>query len=284
MTTHRVGAPSNGSGAASAGSGPASTGPGATDPIYYLSLGDSLSTGVQPIGPEDRQFRTDDGYADQLGAIARSRLPNLRVVKLGYPGESTVTMVEGGLTTYPHGSQLAEAVAFLRRHRGAVAFVTIDVGFNDIPEYTLEGLAAGMAVVDRNLPRILASLQEAAGPGVPIVGMTIYDPFLPLWLDGPDGRATARSSVWDAVVPLNARLREIYGAAALETADVEAAFRTTDFETEADLPGYGPAPINVALACQWTWGAAPAPLGPDFHANAAGYRAIAEAFARVLLT
>ena len=35
-------------------------------PSYYLSLGDSLATGVQPIGNAERQFRTNDGYADQL--------------------------------------------------------------------------------------------------------------------------------------------------------------------------------------------------------------------------
>ena len=253
-------------------------------PVYYLSLGDSLATGVQPIGNADRQFRTNDGYADQLDSIARLRLPNLRTVKLGYPGESTVTMIEGGLTAYPHGSQLAEAAAFLRGHRGSVAFVTIDIGFNDLDSYALEALAAGMASIGRNLPGILGTLREAAGPETPIVGMTIYDAFLPAWLEGPLGREIAHRSVWDAVVPLNTHLREIYGAAGLRLADVEGAFATTDFETEVELAGVGRVPLNVARACEWTWGAAPPPLGPDLHANAGGYRAIAEAFARELLT
>ena len=89
--------------------------------------------------------------------------------------------------------------------------------------------------------------------------------------------------MWDAVVPINAHFREIYRAAGLHLADVQGIFRTTDFETIVELPDAGPVPVNVALACQWTWGAAPPPLGPDFHANALGYRAIAEAFAAVLL-
>jgi lysophospholipase L1-like esterase len=252
-------------------------------PVYYLSLGDSLAVGVQPIGVEERQFRTDEGYADQLGAIARLKLPNLRTVKLGYPGESTTTMIEGGLTTYPHGSQLDEAVAFLRGHRGEVAFVTIDVGQNDMPDYALEAIPAGIASIGRNLPGILARLQEAAGPATPIVGMTIYDAFLPRWLEGPLGEAMARISVWEAVVPINAFFRETYRAAGLSTADVEGAFATTDFETLVELAGKGSVPLNVARACEWTWGAEPPPLGPDLHANAMGYRAIAEAFARILL-
>jgi lysophospholipase L1-like esterase len=252
-------------------------------PVYYLSLGDSLSTGVQPIGDPERQFRTDEGFSDQLDGMLRPRFPNLRTVKLGYPGESTTTMIQGGLTEYPHGSQLAEAVAFLRRHRGSVACVTIDIGFNDLDSYVMEALPEGMARIARNLPGILSTLHEAAGPGTPIVGMTIYDAFLPLWLQGPFGRDVARRSVWDAVVPLNDHFRKIYDAAGVAVADVEGAFATTDFGTEVELAGVGPVPINVARACEWTWGGTPPPLGPDQHATAGGYRAIAGAFARVLL-
>lgn len=257
---------------------------GATaEPLYYLSLGDSLATGVQPIGDPERQFRTDDGYSDQLGAMARLRLPNLRTVKLGYPGESTKTMIEGGLTAYPHGSQLDEAVAFLKGHRGAVAFVTIDIGFNDLPSYELESMPVGLASIDRNLPGILGRLAEAAGPETPIAGMTIYDAFLARWLDGPEGQAVARISVWDAVLPMNAHFVDLYRGAGAGVADVEGVFSTRDFDTVVELAGVGPVPLNVARACEWTWARAEPPLGPDFHATTPGYRAIAEAFARVLL-
>lgn len=261
----------------------AATAGAASDPIYYLSLGDSLASGVQPIGDAERLFRTDDGYADQLGAIARRRIPNLRTVKLGYPGESTTTMVEGGLASYPHGSQLDEAVHFLRAHRDTLGFVTIDIGFNDMPSLELESIPAGLARIDRNLPGILGRLKEAAGPETPIVGMTIYDAFLPHWLEGPLGQALARISVWDAIVPINAHFVDLYLSAGLRIADVEGAFCTTDFDTEVEMAGVGPVPINVARACEWTWGGAPPPLGPDLHATASGYRAIAEAFARVVL-
>jgi lysophospholipase L1-like esterase len=265
------------------GSSPRPSTTGLHESLYYLSLGDSLSTGVQPIGPEELQFRTDEGYSDQLGALARDRLPGLRVVKLGYPGESTATMLDGSLFAYPRGNQLAEAVAFLRSHRGEVAFVTLDIGANDYPDWDLAGLPSGLAAVARNLPGILESLQEAAGPETPIVGMTMYDPLLAGWVAGPEGRELARVSVYQGVLPINAGLIAIYAAAGLDVADVEGAFATSDFETVVQLEGFGPVPLNVARIHEWTWAGSPPPLGPDPHANAKGYRAIAEAFARVLL-
>lgn len=261
--------------------GPSDT--GQDERPYYLSLGDSLSTGVQPIGPADFQFRTDEGYADQLCAIARDRFCRLRVVKLGYPGESTTTMLDGSLFAYPQGNQLAEATAFLRNHRGEVAFVTLDIGFNDFPTRDLAGIPLGLEAVARNLPGILDALREAAGPETPIVGMTIYDPFLADWVNGPDGQDLARMSVYEGVLPINAGLTAIYAAAGLDVADVEGAFATSDFETMAMLEGFGSVPLNVARIHEWTWAGSPPPLGPDPHANVRGYRAIAEAFAKVLL-
>jgi lysophospholipase L1-like esterase len=249
---------------------------------YYLALGDSLSTGVQPIGPEALQFRTADGYADQLAEMARRRMPGLRVVKLGYPGESTRTMLDGSLGDYIHGSQLLDAVAFLSEHAGSVAFVTIDIGFNDVPTRDLEGLAIGMGAVRENLPGILSELRRAVRPTTPIVGMTIYDPLLAAWLQGREGQELARASVFDAVLPLNADLVEIYRAAGLAVADVEGDFATADFETWVPVEGIGPVPLNVARILSWTWAGAPPPLGPDVHANARGYRVIAESFRRVL--
>jgi lysophospholipase L1-like esterase len=264
----------------------AAIGPGQSGdhaPLYYLSLGDSLAAGVQPIGDPANLYRTDQGYADQLFAMAREWHPNLELVKLGCPGETTGTMIDGGICAYDHGSQLDEAVNFLHAHGKFVAFVSIDIGFNDFPCQTgLECLPPGAATIGRNLPTILGALREAAGPETPIVGATIYDPFLAYWLTGPEGQALAQLSVSAAIVPLNRMLTGIYGQAGMPVADVEGAFSTTDFTTMVPLPPLGNVPLNVARLCQWTWVCAPAPLGPDNHANALGYHAMAEAFAAVL--
>jgi len=249
--------------------------------VYYVSVGDSLAAGVQPIGDPADLYRTDEGYAEQLLAIARVESPKLSLVKLGCPGETTTTMIEGGICSYSHGSQLDEAVAFLKAHRAFVAFVTIDIGPNDFPCYEAECIQAGVTAIQTNLPRILAALRAAAGPGIPIVGMTIYNPFLAAWLLGPDGQAYAQFSATYLLGPVNALLSGIYLASGAGVADIETAFSSNDFTTPFDI-GFGPIPINVARICMWTWVCAPAPLGPDNHANAAGYGVIAGAFADTL--
>jgi len=97
---------------------------------WYLALGDSLSVGVQPDAA-GASVETGQGYADQLHAALLPAHPGLRLVKLGCPGETSRTMIDGGICRYRGGSQLAAAVAFLRAHRGRVFLITIDIGAND---------------------------------------------------------------------------------------------------------------------------------------------------------
>jgi lysophospholipase L1-like esterase len=249
---------------------------------YYLSLGDSLAAGVQPIGDPNAAFRTNQGYAEQLLQRAKARYPKLALQKLGCPGETTTTLIHGGICTYDHGSQLDEAVAFLRGHRQFVAFVTIDIGANDFPCQAAECIPAGVGAIQTNLPSILATLRAAAGPDVPIVGMTLYNPFLANWLTGPQGQAIAQASATQVMGPVNGVLKSIFVAGGASYADLETEFSSNDFTTQVNLPGAGTVPLNVARICMWTWVCAPAPLGPDNHANADGYGAIAHAFSVAL--
>lgn len=265
----------------SAGSVAASSRAGHAKP-YYVSVGDSLAAGVQPIGDPDDLYRTDEGYAEQLLALARVESPKLDLVKLGCPGETTTTLIHGGICSYAKGSQLDEATAFLRSHRASIAFVTIDIGANDFPCQSAECIPAGAAAIATNLPVILAALRAAAGPDVPIVGMTLHNPFLAAWFLGPDGQAFARISAEQLMGPVNALLRGLFTAGGARVADIEGAFSSNDFDTLVSLPGFGDVPLNVARICAWTWVCAPAPFGPDNHANAAGYAAMAGAFAIAL--
>ena len=110
-------------------------------PEFYLSLGDSLSVGDQP-NAQGVTLPTSQGYPDQLQDKLRRSDPDLRLAKLGCPGETTATLNNGGICGYRgdhrysltagKGTQLAAALAFLREHRGHVPLITIDVGANDL--------------------------------------------------------------------------------------------------------------------------------------------------------
>ena len=95
----------------------APTGTAAANPppptTYYLALGDSLSQGFQ-----DGHI-TDKGYVDDLYATLKVSNPRLELEKLGCPGESTTTMISGGICPYPEGSQLAQAKQFISDHPGS---------------------------------------------------------------------------------------------------------------------------------------------------------------------
>jgi lysophospholipase L1-like esterase len=250
-----------------------------TGVLYYLSLGDSFAQGYQPIGgpPSPLGFPGyNQGYADQLLKLVRDRYEQLRLVKLGCGGETTTTMIVGTPWCGPNvtpGSQLVQAIAFLETHRGEVAFVTIDIGGNDV----IAPDGGGVAAVLANLPVILAQLREAAGPGVPIVGMTYYHPFLPdVWF-GTHDPATLQAAV-DAIHGFNQFLASLYAAAGDPVADVETAFAIADV---GDADGDG-VPDDVERACAWTWRCTPPPHGPDIHPNTAGYGVIAHAFEQVI--
>lgn len=103
-------------------------GTGTDDRPFYLSLGDSLATGCQPgRGP------TRHGYVEGLWRTVREQTPALSLRKLGCPGETSLSMINGkdSLCDYSAGSQLEAAVRFLGRHPDQVSFVTIDIGANE---------------------------------------------------------------------------------------------------------------------------------------------------------
>jgi lysophospholipase L1-like esterase len=252
---------------------------------YYVSLGDSLARGVQPdasgTGVETRR-----GYADQLYAALRSREPGLRLVKLGCPGETTATMINGGICHYRAGSQLAAAAGFLRAHRARVSLVTIDIGANDadgcVTRLSLGNIASCLSKsvpqVTTNLTRILTRLRQA-DPDGRVMAMSYYLPALAQWRNGLVGQAVARVSEL-AIAGYTALVNRVYAAHGVRVADVFGAFHTSDFAPQVTVPGFGRLPRNVAAICQWTWECAAPPRGPNVHANQAGYQVIAGAFLR----
>lgn len=249
---------------------------------YYVSLGDSLAASFQPNGDFTH------GYAEQLYDSLLAVQPKLRLVKLGCGGESTVSTRSGSQdptvvlscgrphyykhVLYEKGTQLAEAVSFLQAHKDKVVLVTIDIGANDLSRLDAQGNVvtcllepAGCATqttrMVENLTAILADLRAAAGPGVPIVGMSYYDVFAPLCVSDP-----SLLFVCSRVDAINATLDDTYAAAGDPVADVAGAFENDNLVTAAPR------------VCAWTWFCT---LG-DMHANTAGYGVIAQAFEQVI--
>jgi lysophospholipase L1-like esterase len=247
---------------------------------YYLALGDSLARGVQP-NAAGVSVETTAGYPDQVYAALHPGRPGLKLVKLGCPGETTVSMINGGICRYAGGSQLAAAVDFLQAHRGRVLLVTLDIGANDPEDCGGQpglGQLAECAVKDvpaaaGHLGTIVARLKAAAGPGVRIVGMNYYLPALAEWRGGLPGHLVA----WTAeklAAAYNSVLGRVYATSGIRVANVFGAFETADFTRPAGTN----VPRNVALLCQWTWQCAAPPRGPNQHANRAGYQVIAREF------
>ncbi|NCF24849.1 MAG: hypothetical protein GWP60_09940 [Gammaproteobacteria bacterium] len=266
------------------------------DVFYYVSLGDSLSVGVRP-NSSGTLLPTNDGYADQLFDQVRAEFeaagPNreLRLEKLGCPGETLDDMINGGSCLYLAGSQLDAAVDFLGDNAGRVLLLTIDIGGNDFRNADCITDAVDMNCVTdvsgqiaTDLATVLAALNDAADPAATIVGMNYYNPYLSSWLDGLDGEVLATASA-DAAIIFNDALSSTYATAGIAMADVYTAFESDNFVTRVPSPLPPPndeLPVNVANICTFTYMCEPPPVGPDIHANVSGYSLIAETLLAVL--
>ena len=262
---------------------------------YYLALGDSLSVGVQPTASGGNK-NTAQGYVNQLAR----RVGGLRTVNYGCGDATTASFINGDrpcapkrrpgyANTSPRTSQLATAERFLRRNRGKVRFVTIDIGANDVAScgqggvIDLECVNKGIAEIKKNGPKIAKRLRAAAGRGVPMAVMTLYNPFLQQWLNGGSGPAIAEASVDIAREQVNPAIVNGFKPSRFKIARVAEAFDTyVPFERTTTYGGRNDVPIAVARICRLSWMCAPAPKGLDIHATKAGYSEIAGAFRKVL--
>jgi hypothetical protein len=180
--------------------------------------------------------------------------------------------------------QYQDALQFLRAHRRHVALITIDIGGNDLVGcVSATGIdkrcgTQARATIKRNLGRMLAGLRAAA-PHARLFGMTYYNPFLGNWLAGGPARSLTLATT-PGLLALNRELTHLYGGAK-NTADVQGAFRATDFKTIVPS-AWGHVPIAVKRACKWLdigcQSGALEQFGDD--PNVAGAGVIASAFER----
>ena len=233
--------------------------------VYYVAMGDSLAAG---IGANP----TTNGYVDQVYRHELARYPGLRLVNLSCSGATTQSVIAGGGCSYSSGSQLGDAEAFLRAHAGQVAFLTMDIGTNDVNGCVQQSgidaacVQSGVSHVSSELPEILGGLTGSYA-GLVIYGMDYYDPYLSSWLTGPGGRALAQQSETQTV-EFNALLRQIYHAAGVSMADPAMSFETTDLARTGTYRGTR-LPQNVANICNWTLMCSEDNIHPDDAGHAA---------------
>jgi len=194
-------------------------------------------------------------------------------------------MIKGGPFCPYKGTQLGDAVKFIKTHK--VALITLDIGANDV-DFCVTGLSPnvpcilkGVKSIQANTPKILAALRKAGGSKVTIAGMTYYDPFLADYLISPAGQAIATLSVTLAK-SVNGALVTAFKATNVKVADVAAAFKTdAPFTTTGTLHGTTE-PLAVVDICTYTFQCTKPPVGPNIHATTLGYKTIAGVFAAKL--
>jgi len=254
-----------------AGAARASTVNQATTPLYYLALGDSLSTGGGATAGH--------GYVDDIFNWATRSIPGLTLENLGCAGDTTTRMIHGGgCTNYQTGNQLGDAEQFLAAHKGQVAFVTIDIGGDDVvgcgAVYATDPscLQPVLNHVATNMQTILSGLRNAGG-NLPIVGMLYYDPVLGDYLNGSAGQTQALESI-GALIQFNRELRSLYRSYGVKIANAQKEFESFDLSPTGSFDGQV-LPQNVANICNWTH---MCQADPNIHTNDFGHELLAVEF------
>ena len=234
---------------------------------YYVSVGDSYSVGFQPT------LGATSGYT---GYVAKKT--HLTLVNFGCPDILPHT---AGAVPYPMTTQAAAAEAFITAHRGHIGLITVSIGGNDV---TACGAAAnpipcvGTAVagIKANVATLATGLRSAAGPKVPIIGLTYPDVILGEYVYPSLPATAARISLAKLSVVafksiINPALTTAYAAVGGVLVDVTAATGAyTPLTRTEQLSPYGTVPVAVARVCTLTWYCKQG----NIHATTKGYALI----------
>lgn len=268
----------------SVGTADASTsGSGSGASLYYVALGDSYSVGYQP-------WPTPGATGGYTVPVARDA--DLRLANFGCGGATTASiLVDKGCAApfgppastdaiaYPDQTQAEAAESFIRRHRGEIGLITVSIGGNDVTRCFqrrtwIACFASALGALRADVSTLAKGLREAAGPHVPLIGLTYPDVLLGLWVH-PPGRtdeilATVSVSAFRSFI--NPTLARAYSTADGTFLDITAATGAyIPLSQTVSLAPYGPVPVAVARVCQLTWYCAKG----NVHADTAGYRVMA---------
>jgi lysophospholipase L1-like esterase len=265
---------------------------------FYVSLGDSYAAGYQPAADGRVGHTSTNGFAYQLASKATVHGKKLTLVNFGCAGATTATLLHSlgcrpdrlgpGAAGYPTQTQADAATAFITAHKSDIGVITVVISGNDITscakasdtKAVVSCVTSALATVKANLHALLPRLRAAAGPGVPIVGLTYPDVILGAYVSkAANGHTLASLSVTAFKSLINPALSAEYAAIGGTFIDVTAATEAyVPFTQTTSLAPYGTVPVAVAKACELTFYC----QFHDIHPHTVGYALIADLIRRSL--
>jgi lysophospholipase L1-like esterase len=256
---------------------------------YDVSVGDSYAAGYQPVASATAH-RDTHGFAYQVVALARARGYRFILRNFACDGATTTSVLHQvgcplpapgpDAVSYPSRTQTAAADQFIARHRGQVGLITVSIGGNDIlgcaaAAIFIPCVTQALTGIGANLHQILAGLRQAAGPAVPIIGLTYPDVYLGLYTStDPSQKSLALVSIAGFQHLFNPALEAEYGDVGAVFIDVTAATGAyVPLAQTRPWPSAKSASIPVAVAdiCSLTYYC----QLQDVHPKTRGYRVIA---------
>jgi lysophospholipase L1-like esterase len=256
---------------------------------YYVSLGDSYAVGDQPVPSP----HATSGFTAYVATAEHLRLKNFGC---GGATSESILSVNGcagrygpvaatDAVAYPASPQATAAESFIRAHKGSIGLVTVSIGGNDVTSCATASnpitcFFTAVSTAQVNITKLAKALRSAAGPGVPIIGLTYPDVLLGIWVHAPKsieqsgaGQSVAKLSVTGFQDYLNPALDMAYSRAGAKFVDITAATGAYTPLTEmTTVSPYGQIPVAVAQICKLTWYCA---LG-SIHGNTEGYAFIGQ--------
>jgi lysophospholipase L1-like esterase len=182
---------------------------------------------------------------------------------------------------YPTTTQAKAAEAFITAHAGHIGLITVSIGGNDITSCALAAspiacVAAAVGRLSTNVTALAQGLRSAAGPTVPIIGLTYPDVILGAYVypkvPAPSAAVSlAKLSVVAFKSLVNPTLSKAYAQSFGAFVDVTTATGAYIPLTQTvSVKPYGTIPVATAHVCALTWFCAEG----NIHAKSAGYALI----------
>ena len=254
---------------------------------WYVSIGDSYAAGWQATG-KGAGHTTRNGFAYQLTSEAATKGYAFTLQNFGCGGATTSSVLNSvgcpalalgpGATPYPTQTQAAAAVAFIKAHPGQIGLITVSIGGNDVTQCAAQAnpvtcVAGAISSVKTNVTKLVGELRAAAGPDVPIRGITYPDVILGEYLSGASGQQLASLSVTAFKTLINPALSAAYASVGGQMVDVTTATGAyTPLSQTTTLAPYGTIPVAVAKVCSLTYYC----QYKDIHPHTDGYKIIAD--------